>query len=330
MYKSCLKFIIPFLFIQVVFAQDSFQKSYNPLGADEETEFHTYPIILRNRKAVLDRSQLLNYTANNKSINLNLFEDVNFKATLKKSASSSPGSTFLSGSLEQGGHITLFISKEGIVRGEVHSPEGVYTIRTSKGQRGSQEVTIRQIDTSQLPVIDHGAMDVDRLDSSEKSLNWKTTWGSSSFSVIQNGGVSDNVDEEESSDRTVDVLVVYTANAEAHEGGKAEIEATITAEIEKANQAFENSGLSHRKIKLVALGKVDYTQVDNNISDNLQILRDKKGDYSDPDGLLDEVHEMRERYSADLVHLFVERPIGICGIATNYSLRKKGVCRKLL
>ena len=124
MYKSCLKFIIPFLFIQVVFAQDSFQESYNPLGVDEETEFHTDPIILRNRKAVLDRSRLLNYTANNKSINLNLFEDVDLKATLKKSASSSPGSTFLSGPLEQGGHITLFISKEGIVRGEVHSAGG--------------------------------------------------------------------------------------------------------------------------------------------------------------------------------------------------------------
>ena len=37
----------------------------------------------------------------------------------------------MSGPLEYGGHITLFISNKGIVRGEVHSPTGIYTIRTS-------------------------------------------------------------------------------------------------------------------------------------------------------------------------------------------------------
>ena len=43
--------------------------------------------------------------------------------------------------------------------------------------------------------------------------------------------------------KTVDILVVYTPNAEAHEGGKEEIEATITAEIEKTNQALNQQWL---------------------------------------------------------------------------------------
>ena len=325
-------------FIPIAFAQNLFQHSDQLMNIDEEIEPYTDPIILRNRVARMDRSQLLNSAFNNQSINLNLFGDVDLKATLKKSPSSSPGSSFLSGSLENGGHITLFISKEGIVRGEVHSPQGVYTIRTSKGQRGSQNVMIRQIDTSQLPMIDHGAMtNTENLKGPEKSLNWKTlkalrelsVSGSSSFSVIQNDGVSGNVDEEESSDQTVDVLVVYTPNAEAHEGGKEEIEATIEAEVEKTNQAFSNSGLSHRKIRLVALEKVDYTQVDNNMSDNLQILVDKKGDYYDPDGILDEVHDLREKVGADLVHLFLKEAKGVCGIATNYPLRTQKVVENL-
>ena len=320
-------------FIPIAFGQNVFQESYHSLSINEEAEIYTDPIILRARKAVLDGSQLLNSALNNQSIHLNLFGDVNLRATVKNSRSFSSGSTFLSGSLEQGGHITLFISKEGIIRGEVHSPRGVYTIRTSKGERGSQNVTIRQIDTSQLPVIDHGVTNTENLKGPEKS--------SSDFSVYENGGRGKfssgvfgsvqldssekftgdfSVQSAESSDQTVDVLVVYTPNAEAHEGGKEEIEATITAEIEKTNQALANSGLSHRKIRLVALEKVDYTQVDNNMSDNLQVLGDKKGDYSDPDGLLDEVHEMRERYSADLVHLFLERAVGICGIASGYDL----------
>ncbi len=323
-------------FIPIAFAQNVFQHSNQLMNIDEEIESYTDPIILRARKAVLDRSQLLNSALNNQSIHLNLFGDVDLKATLKKSSSSSPGSAFLSGSLEQGGHITLFISKEGIIRGEVHSPRGTYTIRTSKGERGSQNVIIRQVDTSQLPVIDHGAMtNTENLKGPEKS--------SSDFSVYTNGGhgkfssgtfnsddwipasagMTANGVEEESSDQTVDILVVYTPNAEAHEGGKAEIEATITAEIEKTNQAFNNSGLSHRKIRLVAMEKVDYMQVDNNMSDNLRVLREKKGSYYDPDGILDEVYEMRERYSADLGHLFVERAIGTCGIANKYALYDK-------
>ena len=168
-------------FIPIAFGQNVFQESYHSLSINEEAEIYTDPIILRARKAVLDGSQLLNSALNNQSIHLNLFGDVNLRATVKNSRSFSSGSTFLSGSLEQGGHITLFISKEGIIRGEVHSPRGVYTIRTSKGERGSQNVMIRQIDTSQLPVIDHGAMtNTENLKGPEKS--------SSDFSVYENDG----------------------------------------------------------------------------------------------------------------------------------------------
>ena len=195
-----------------------------------------------------------------------------------------------------------------------------------KAKEALRKVTIRQIDTSKLPVIDHGPM-------SFHSDDWIPTFKGlkGSQDTFQLYRMTANGVEEESSDKTVDILVVYTPNAEAHEGGKAEIEATIRAGIEKTNQALVNSGLKHRKMRLVAMEKVDYAQVDNNISDNLQVLRDKKGDYSDPDGLLDEALEMRERYSADLVHLFfLERAIGICGIATNYSLHKNKFVEKLL
>ena len=313
--------------IQISFAQDLFQESYNFTSLDEEREYAD-PTILRNRRMMLDRFQLLGSVANNEAVNLNLFGDVELKATLKKSRPSSSGSVFMSGPLEYGGHITLFISNKGIVRGEVHSPTGVYTIRTSKGQRGSQNVTIRQIDTSQLPPIDHGAMEVEHgshSSSTKNSLN-QNNWSTSdafSSAVLSTSDEEEEETEEETSDETVDVLVVYTANAETSEGGKEEIEATIEAEVKKTNQALANSGLSHRKVRLVAMEKVDYTQVDVGLGDNLQVLADKKGDYYDPDGVLDEVHTLRERYGADLVHLFVKDAKGVCGIATAYDLYTK-------
>ena len=301
--------------IQISFAQDLFQESYNFTSLDEEREY-TDPTILRNRRVMLDRFQLLESAANNEPVNLNLFRDVELRATLKKSHPSSSGSVFMSGPLEYGGHITLFISNKGIVRGEVHSPTGIYTIRTPKGQGGSQDVTIRQIDTSQLPPIDNGAMSLDRLDSRVQGTE-------SSQRAFSYYGNDDSSEEAPDPDETVDILVVYTPNAETSEGGKEEIEATIEAEIEKTNQALVNSGLSHRKIRLVAMEKVDYTQSDNNMSDNLQVLKDKKGDYYDPEGVLDEVHTLRERFGADLVHLFVEQAKGSCGIATDYNLHSK-------
>ena len=305
-------------FIPIAFAQNLFQHSNQLMNIDEQIEPYTDSIILRNRVARMDKAQLLKSALSNQSLDLNLFEDVDFRATLKKSRSSSSGSVFMSGSLEYGGHVTLFISKEGIVRGEVHSPKGVYTIRTSKGERGSQNVTIRQIDTSKLPPIDHGAMSFHSDDWIPAFKGLKGPQETFQLYRMTANGV-----EEESSDKTVDILVVYTPSAEAHEGGKEEIEATIRAEIEKTNQALINSGLSHRKIRLVAMEQVDYTQSTDYIGNDLQVLRDKRGAYNDPTGILDEVHTLREKYGADLGHLFVEQAIGGCGIANRYDLYDK-------
>ena len=80
---------IPLLFIPAVFAQDLFQESYSFPSIEEEREFYTDPTILRNRRVMLDRFQLLESAANNTPVNLNLFGDVELRATLKKSHPSS-------------------------------------------------------------------------------------------------------------------------------------------------------------------------------------------------------------------------------------------------
>ena len=328
------------------------------------------PSVVRSRSAVFDKNQLLDSLADGSPLVLNLFPNARFEATIEQSRVTQ-GSSFVYAVLDRGGHATLFVAG-GLVRGEVHSPHGVYTIKTGGG---IGNVRIEQQHASALPPVDHGTLDRSRayqsrdwgaigqiafIDHEEMtptdnshSSNAKTrskqeyrSGSSSMMSVPLVSGIAqdeeaavlhsalsasgDNEEEtEESSNKTVDILVVYTPNVEAHEGGKAQTEATITAEVEKNNQALVNSGLKHRKMRLVALEKVDYAQVDNNMSDNLQVLIDKKGDYFDPDGLLDEALEMRERYSADLVHLFLERAIGICGIATNYPLRTQKVVENL-
>ena len=313
---------------------------------DAVEELEPEPSVVRSRSAVFDKNQLLDSLADGSPLLLNLFPDARFEATVKETRRVSRGSSFVYATLPDGGHATLFVAG-GIVRGEVHSPHGVYTIKTGGG---IGNVRIEQLNTSALPPVDHGTLDRSRADASRdrgaigqvafidhgettatdsprysnaktrSNLEHRSGSGSSSMmSVPLVPGIAQD-EAAEPSDKTVDVLVVYTPNAEAHTGGKAEIEATIMAEIEKTNQALVNSDLSHRKIRLVALEKMNYTQSDNNMSDNLQILGDKKGDYSDPDGVLDEVHDSRERVEADLVHLFLKRAVGICGFASGYDL----------
>ena len=98
-------------------------------------------------------------------------------------------------------------------------------------------------------------------------------------------------------DVTIDVAVVYTPNARDVTGGVAEIEALIDLMVAGTNQAYEASGVHHR-LALVERSEVAYVETGNGAYDIHRL--------ADPsDGHMDEVHEMRERIGADLVHLVV-------------------------
>ena len=275
--------------------------------------------MLRSRLATLDRDRLLDSLEDGSPLVLNLFPDAWFEARVEQTRAASPGSVFVYATLRDGGHATLFLHG-GIVRGEVHSLTGVYTVRST----GRGQVIISQVDASSLPPVDHGTLR-DRLNGRSWG-DWAAQSGMAAFLADEEGE-----EEDSGPDETVDVLVVYTPGAEASEEdhvnirriklpGRAEIEATIVAEVEKTNQALVNSGLGHRKFRLVGAERVDYVQSDLNMGDDLQVLVDRKGALYDPDGVLDEVHELRERRGADLVHLFLERAMGNCGTAAIFDL----------
>ena len=112
---------------------------------------------------------------------------------------------------------------------------------------------------------------------------------------------------EEDTDVTIDVAVVYTPAARGAAGGSAEIAAVIDLMVAETNQAYAASGVGHR-VALVARSEVQYTE-----SYHPRVDLDRLLDPSD--GHLDEVHALRERVGADLVHLIVGDRFFICGIA---------------
>ena len=121
------------------------------------------------------------------------------------------------------------------------------------------------------------------------------------------------------SDVTIDVAVFYTPAGRRRKGGTpGAIEAAIDLMIAEANQAFETSGVHHR-LKLAERSEVAYTETGNAGID--------LGRLADPsDGHMDEVHALRDRVGADLVHLIVDTDdvAGIAGVPGAFSLSVGG------
>ncbi|MHC4948888.1 MAG: zinc-dependent metalloprotease family protein [Planctomycetota bacterium] len=105
---------------------------------------------------------------------------------------------------------------------------------------------------------------------------------------------------------TIDVLAVYTPLAGAGAGGTEAIEAEIDLAVAATNAAFAASGLATR-IRLVHVAEVEYDE-SGSYNDHAFRLR------SPDDGFMDEVHEMRDAYRADLTTLLVADP-DLCGTA---------------
>lgn len=108
-------------------------------------------------------------------------------------------------------------------------------------------------------------------------------------------------------DAIIDLLVVYTTTAKTQEGGQAAMEALIALGVDSANQAYRNSQIA-MQLQLVHTAEVAYTET-GSIDIDLTRLR------SSTDGIMDQVHQLRDRYQADLVALIVDNGGASCGIA---------------
>ena len=208
-----------------------------------------------------------------KKLVLNLFNDVLLTGIVEHVEPTSSGHA-LWGSLEgvELGTMTLVVNGK-IVVGTVRTPEAVYTIRTA----GDGTYIIRQIDESSLPPLGEPL----EAPPSSPGVSPKTDDGADS---LDDGSV-------------IDVMVVYTPLAKHREGGRAAIEALIDLFVAETNQAYANSGVLHR-VRLVLREEVDYVEDGDSLVDLDRLL-------GDSDGYMDHVHELRDLYAADLVHIVV-------------------------
>lgn len=105
----------------------------------------------------------------------------------------------------------------------------------------------------------------------------------------------------------VDILVVYTAQARIGAGGTSAIEALAQNAVDATNTAYANSDIGPLELRLVHTEEISYTESGDAVTD-LVALRDTS------DGVMDNVHQIRDQFGADLVALLVE-DFNACGIA---------------
>lgn len=111
--------------------------------------------------------------------------------------------------------------------------------------------------------------------------------------------------------QTINVLVVYTPAVEAKLGASG-AKALAISSISSLNQIMRNSGGASVTYRLAGnmARKVNYSESANDMSVDLDRLTNPT------DGFMDEVHDLRTRVGADLVHLLRLGPAGnVAGIA---------------
>ena len=242
------------------------------------------PATMRSRVVQVDTRKITAARRGREVLKLNLFDDEVVDVAIKRVRPTRTG-YFISGTPKgkEWGEVRLVINGPVMV-GTVVTPEGKFTIRSASSNRH----IIRQIDPSKEP------FECEVEDSPLPSPAYLPAISSigPTPSLATLPAIATDLPTEDGSE--IRVLVVFTRAMQAEQGGPAGMRALVDLMIQYTNQAFEDSGINTRLV-LAHAAMVEYIREYGRI--DLPRLR------SPDDGYLDEVHALRNRHAADLVHM---------------------------
>jgi peptidyl-Asp metalloendopeptidase len=221
---------------------------------------------------------LLDKAEEGDAIGLNLYDDVYFTAILNhKEAFPQDGYSWI-GSLENvnNSQVILVVGNRQVA-GNITSPEGFYQVRYA----GEGIHAIYTVDQSTFPA--------------------------EAAPISVNAGLPDESDTTVATDlcNSIDVMVVWTPAARIAAGGTSAMQNLVNLAVIETNQSYSNSGIVQR-INLVHSQEVNYTESGDFGTDIARL----QNPY---DGIIDNVHSLRNTYFADLVSMFIEGT-QYCGI----------------
>lgn len=243
--------------------------------------------VLRRNSASLDVSQLEGLReaveqGDPAQLQLNLFPGTSLRAVIDRTAETRFGYS-LSGQIDGQPYSSVTLVVHGkVLAGTVESQEGSYSIRF---QNGSIHAISQIAGDLQCGTEGPWAQAAGKRD-------WKLPARRTSL---------------ETDSSSVDLLVVFTEAARKVEAGLQQMRASIDLAVAYTNDAYEASGVGFR-LNLVAAVQVDHQESVARSGAGLlnqQVDMNKMIDAND--GFMDEVHALRDRYAADVVHLVVDQ-----------------------
>lgn len=176
-----------------------------------------------------------------------------------------------------GGRVVLAVSGD-LLAGAVWTPRANYRIRAQGGGLHS----IERVDATAAPPL---------------AEPWIPP-------LEQRAEATDVPMQEEAGMAQIDLLILWTPAARRLVGGLRRMQAKVDLAVAVANDAYATGGVAQR-LRLVGATEIDYEDA---------TLEDISRLPEMADGFLDELHEIRDSYAADLVSLLVRFEVG--GIAT--------------
>lgn len=185
----------------------------------------------------------------------------------------------------------------------------------------------RSLATSSYEVGDSRGTITETSNAEQQALNFNITAGAQSIMTpseigatsIQSENASRDLQGSSAPHSFIDIMVVWSSNAECRNAGLAR-GCTRTAQTENSilglinlavletNVAFEKSGIFATVRLIHAYIDTSYTEPSDNA------FGSALSDISNTNGVMDDVHEKRERYGADMVHFLID-DTKYCGIA---------------
>ena len=267
-----------------------------PLRAEKELQLDTDPWVKRWRTAKIDSKRIFSASPASGPLTFHLFGDVHVRAHILKRKTLESGSTFLFGALEGVGHFTLLMHVSGIVLGEFDSPYGTYKLGPAPKEG---LLLVKQLDSTKFSAC--GVVG-DGIRTGGASQDTQATRHGGPIRVASTdrraqakGHLVSKTPSAPGFSKPIDVLVLYDQRTEDKAGGPQAFVAAVEHHVAYANQALENSGLSHRWLRVIAMEKRD------------DLVRFDIGDGSFD---LQLVEKLGADHGAALVHSFFSSGIG--------------------
>ena len=201
------------------------------------------------------------------------------------------------------GHFTIAIDPEGRQVASVHLNEWnqEYFVRHDPG---TDSHVLRVIDLDDLPEYAPCETCSRHMETESSGIDFES-------SDSDEGSETGTVDSDALDLTVIDVMVVYTPAAMSWADDKDDgIEAVVLDAMARAQFAMDNSeGLV--EFRLVHSAFVDYVE-DGDAETDLLRLTETHDEWA---GYLNEVHEWRDQYGADLVSMFVGENVNYGGVA---------------